>query len=136
MPQLAPHPCSTAGCRGLAKHAKFCDTCIAQGKARDGRPSATERGYGPGWKIYRINYLRAHPFCADPFQIHAKPLEVSPQAGVVDHIKPHRGDQALFWDGANHQPLCERCHNRKTAEFDGGFGRARSFQPLKESLSK
>jgi hypothetical protein len=40
---------------------------------------------------------------------------------VVDHIVPHGGDQTLFWDAANHQTLCEPCHNRKTATEDGGF---------------
>nr|WP_307877464.1 MULTISPECIES: HNH endonuclease [unclassified Rhizobium] len=32
-------------------------------------------------------------------------------ASVVDHIIPHRGDQALFWHHANWQPLCAPCHN-------------------------
>jgi 5-methylcytosine-specific restriction protein A len=34
---------------------------------------------------------------------------------VVDHIKPHKGDRGLFWELANHQALCKRCHDRKTA---------------------
>jgi 5-methylcytosine-specific restriction protein A len=133
MPQLASHPCATQGCSGLTKHARFCAICVAQGKASDRRPSAAARGYGPGWKIYRINYLRAHPFCADPFKIHGLRMDAQgrhnefiPVATRVDHIKPHRGDQELFWDPTNHQPLCERCHNRKTVEFDGGFGRIRT----------
>ncbi|WP_338021838.1 AAA family ATPase [Aquabacter cavernae] len=33
-------------------------------------------------------------------------------ATVVDHIAPHRGDQALFWDKGNWQPLCKPCHDR------------------------
>lgn len=32
-------------------------------------------------------------------------------ATVVDHIKPHRGDQALFWDRDNWQSLCKRHHD-------------------------
>ncbi|WP_349253802.1 HNH endonuclease signature motif containing protein [Bradyrhizobium sp. CB2312] len=32
-------------------------------------------------------------------------------AVVVDHIKPHRGDRALFWDKGNWQPLCTHHHN-------------------------
>jgi shikimate kinase len=47
-------------------------------------------------------------------------------ATVVDHIKPHRGDQALFWDKNNWQPLCTHCHaslkqsaeRRGSIEFD------------------
>ena len=32
-------------------------------------------------------------------------------ATVVDHIEPHRGDQVLFWDTANWQPLCKVHHD-------------------------
>ena len=35
---------------------------------------------------------------------------------MVDHITPFRGDWALFIDPANHESLCETCHNRKTAK--------------------
>jgi 5-methylcytosine-specific restriction protein A len=28
----------------------------------------------------------------------------------------------LFWDKRNHQALCKRCHDEKTASEDGGFG--------------
>src|SRR4051812_1432727 len=30
---------------------------------------------------------------------------------AADHIKPHRGDPNLFWDPANLQCLCTRCHS-------------------------
>ena len=30
---------------------------------------------------------------------------------VADHIRPHRGDEALFWDEGNLQCLCKRCHD-------------------------
>jgi 5-methylcytosine-specific restriction endonuclease McrA len=32
----------------------------------------------------------------------------APTATIVDHIKPHRGDQNLFWDQTNWQALCRR----------------------------
>lgn len=32
-------------------------------------------------------------------------------ATVVDHIKPHRGDEDLFHDPANLQSLCKPCHD-------------------------
>lgn len=31
---------------------------------------------------------------------------------VADHKRPHRGDEALFWDPANLQCLCKTCHDR------------------------
>lgn len=34
-----------------------------------------------------------------------------PDSPVVDHIKPHKGDEALFFDPDNLQLLCKRCHD-------------------------
>ena len=31
---------------------------------------------------------------------------------VADHIRPHRGNDALFWDRENLQCLCRSCHDR------------------------
>jgi 5-methylcytosine-specific restriction protein A len=36
----------------------------------------------------------------------------------VDHIKPHRGDQALFWGPENHQSLCGTCHDSVKQTFE------------------
>lgn len=81
-----------------------------------------QRLYGRAWARYRLGFLTKpeNIFCricqaADP------PRDVL--AVVVDHIVPYKGDQHLFWDKANHQPLCKQCHDRKTATCDGGFGR-------------
>lgn len=30
---------------------------------------------------------------------------------VCDHIIPHRGEEAKFWDSSNLQCLCKRCHD-------------------------
>ena len=30
---------------------------------------------------------------------------------IADHIQPHRGDAALFWDENNLQCLCKTCHD-------------------------
>jgi len=42
-------------------------------------------------------------------------------ATVVDHVKPHKGDQQLFWDKTNHQALCKLCHDahKKRLELSG-----------------
>ena len=37
------------------------------------------------------------------------------RATVVDHVQPHRGDWGLFIDPHNHQSLCKRHHDQKTA---------------------
>lgn len=45
---------------------------------------------------------------------------------VVDHIVPHRGDPALFWDGTNLQTLCPDHHDVvKQREEVRGFSNAR-----------
>ena len=40
------------------------------------------------------------------------------KATVVDHIVPHRGDPALFWDRSNWRGLCKSCHDKKTGRED------------------
>jgi len=86
----------------------------------DRRPSACARGYGRRWQKYRAAFLKINPLC--------RPCDKNGElaaATIVDHIKPHKGNYDLFWDPANHQPICKRCHDKKTAIEDGGFGNAR-----------
>ncbi len=53
--------------------------------------------------------------------MHAALGQVVP-ASVVDHIEPHRGDSALFWDSGNWQALCKRCHDaHKQRQEHGGL---------------
>ncbi|WP_329894340.1 HNH endonuclease signature motif containing protein [Stenotrophomonas sp. SMYL20] len=81
------------------------------------RQTTAERGYGGRWQRARATYLLRHPLCAE-----CQRLGHVTVATVVDHITPHKGSQALFWDTDNWQPLCKPCHDRKTATEDGGFG--------------
>ncbi len=87
------------------------------------RGSSAQRGYGSAWQKARAAYLRSHPLC----KAHDDKGEVVP-ATVVDHIVPHKGDRALFWNSNNWQPLCKRCHDIKTAREDGAFGRLPTTQ--------
>ena len=75
--------------------------------------SATKRGYGSKWRTSSKAYLREHPLC-EICKRNGKYV----QATVVDHIKPHRGDNKLFWDKSNWQSLCKSCHDKKTGRFD------------------
>lgn len=51
----------------------------------------------------------------------------APDSAVVDHIKPHEGNLALFWDRGNLQALCKKCHDGekqtqdKAAQRGGGW---------------
>ena len=78
------------------------------GSWRDGK-TTNERGYTYRWQQARAAYLRSHPLC-----IMCQVDGVIAAADVVDHVEPHRGDMALFWDEANWQPLCKGHHDAKT----------------------
>lgn len=74
------------------------------------RPTACRRGYDRRWRQARAQWLADHPLCDD-----CERQGRTTVATVVDHRVPHRGDRVLFWDRANWQSLCMRCHNSKTA---------------------
>lgn len=84
----------------------------------DNRLSAAARGYGARWQKYRKFFLTIHPLCAI-----CEKEGLIRVATVVDHIIPHKGNMAIFWDKTNHMALCKRHHDIKTATEDGGFGR-------------
>jgi len=113
-------PCAKNGCSNLTRET-YCDEHknIIQKAADSKRPSAAKRGYDSKWNKYRRSFLSKpeNMFC-----VRCKLKGLMTIATVVDHITPHKGDKKLFWDSKNHQGLCERCHNSKTAKEDGGFG--------------
>lgn len=73
---------------------------------RSEKKSASARGYGYRWKKYREDFLFRKPLC-----VFCSKNNLVTAATVVDHIVPHNGDQNLFWDTKNHQPLCKHCHD-------------------------
>jgi len=76
----------------------------------DNRPTASQRGYTGRWQRAARRFLARNPLCRQ-----CESEGRTNAAGCVDHIVPHRGDYGLFWDKGNWQPLCKRCHDRKTA---------------------
>lgn len=40
----------------------------------------------------------------------------------IDHIIPHKGDAALFYDPNNLQTLCKWCHHSVKARIERGCG--------------
>jgi len=112
-------PCSHAGCRVITD-SKYCPEHEQQHrKEKDKyRGSAHERGYTKQWSRSSKRFLTQNPLC-----IRCKDEGLIRAADVTDHIKPHKGDQVLFWNVDNWQPLCKRHHDIKTVKEDGGFGR-------------
>ena len=106
MPYKPKRPCRHPGCPNLSDGLY----CVehAGGEARE---SAAARGYDRRWQATRARYLQLHPLCAEC----ARTGRIA-AASVVDHITPHRGNKALFWDEGNWQPMCKSCHDRKTGE--------------------
>lgn len=110
--------CSYPGCRTAVPFGTmYCDKHKST-KREDKRKSANERGYTYQWQKASKAFLAHHPLC-----VMCEAIGIVKAAEVVDHIKPHNGNQNLFWDKKNWQPLCKKCHDRKTATEDGGFGR-------------
>ena len=112
MPRMPDHPCGHPGCpRLVPRGKKYCGEHAAQHPEKS-RP-ASERGYGSAWRRARRRYLEAHPLCVECMK-----EERYTRATDVDHIVPHRGDPALFWDEGNWQALCHRHHSVKTRRDD------------------
>lgn len=104
MPSRAPRVCGLCG--GVHSSGERCRIAAkrdAERKARfdKKRPNARKRGYDAQWERESKDFLAAYPSCR----------RCGGRANLVDHIKPHRGDQALFWNKANWQPLCTPCHS-------------------------
>lgn len=109
MPYAPKRPCRYPGCPNLCERGQvYCPDHIQWSGDRI-RGGADARGYNARWRQARLLFLRKHPLCAQC----QREGRITP-ATVVDHIIPHRGDQQLFWDESNWQPLCKSCHDKKT----------------------
>lgn len=121
MPTAPARPCARHGCPAMAVPGS--SRCAAHTVAQrqsvdDRRGSSSQRGYGVRWQRIRNAFIRAHPVCADPYQLHAQWPCV---ATDVDHIIPRR--RGGTDDEGNLQALCHACHSRKTATDDERWGR-------------
>ncbi|OOR83903.1 HNH endonuclease [Moraxella canis] len=123
MPIAPSTLCKAAGCNAKAvAHGRcklhqlkpgFPDAIVPKQRYKDKRPSASKRGYDSRWRHARLAFLDDNPLCV---MCQANGLLVA--ATVVDHIIPHRGNQARFWDISNWQALCKTCHDHKTNTID------------------
>jgi 5-methylcytosine-specific restriction protein A len=114
VPSLTAKVCGAPGCVAVVTT----PYCNAHTKARAAnRESARsrpgnfrQRGYTTRWDKLRKVFLAKHPLC-----VACLANGRTTAANTVDHIIPHRGDQALMWSIENLQPMCAPCHSRKTA---------------------
>lgn len=81
--------------------------------AKDAMPSKQSKWHHlyntPQWKRGRVEFLSdpAHMFCVMCKEAGRKYV----QATIVDHIKPHKGNEKLFYARTNWQGLCKHCHD-------------------------
>lgn len=114
MPSRPKVPCAHPGCPQLVEYGKrYCPEHAPLHPVRENREHASSRGYGKAWQKARKAYLEAHPLCVECLKAGRYV-----KATDVDHIRPHRGDQSLFWDRSNWQALCHSCHSKKTNRED------------------
>lgn len=103
--------CCEPGCPA-ATLTPYCSVHQKDRQRRSDTKTADERAfYGSRrWKAVRAQHRERHPLCAECER------NGRVTAGeLVDHIVPMRegGDP---WDSANHQTLCNECHQRKRAQ--------------------
>lgn len=118
------YPCRYPGCNALvtspgycAKHQHIEDARLAKLKAEQDkrynsrRPERTAWYKTSEWQSLRARVLRSHPLCV----MCEAQGKVTP-AKLVDHIVPVVVAPDRMFDETNLQPLCQSCHNQKTAD--------------------
>lgn len=103
-------PCRHPGCAELTRDG----WCPAH------KPKPAPRRESAQWHSWYslpvwTQQLRPAQLLREPFCRACAQRGIRTRATVVDHVQPFRGDWALFLDPANHQSLCKRCHDQKTA---------------------
>ena len=104
--------CRHPSCNQLIDHSGYCPrhaplhSMEKQFEERTVAPEVDWTGMyaNARWRKLRKDFLSRYPRC----------VVCGEPATVVDHIEAHRGNEELFWDESNLQPLCKSCHSRKT----------------------
>jgi len=125
MPLKPLRPCGR--CKQLHNQ-KRCPICEPERRKQSASRREQEHLhlYSTDWKKLRLMILMEQPLCVE-CKSHGR---LTP-ASVIDHVTPHKGDMALFYDRSNLQSLCTSCHSAKTAREDGGFGNTESVKASK-----
>lgn len=75
------------------------------------RGSARERGYTPAWDKAAKGHLGHHPLCVYCTMGAWGQQPRVTAATLVDHLIPHKGDQAIFWNRREWVSSCGPCHD-------------------------
>lgn len=66
------------------------------------------------WKKMSRDFLKKYTVC----------FVCGRKSEIADHIVPHRGNLELFFNEENLQPMCWKCHSRKTFKENNNFNKA------------
>ena len=117
VPRKPLKPCKYPNCPKLTE-GNYCEVHQSEMEYKPRRKSYNRLYSTSRWKAIRLHILSKQPLCTQCM----KTKRITP-ATVVDHVNPHKGNEELFYDKANLQPLCKSCHDRKTAKEDGRWNR-------------
>ncbi len=93
MPRKPKRMCSYPGCPELTE-GRYCEKHQKEETKKYNRSRKYKKLYNSiRWKRLRKKVLLRQPLCVEC----QKAGRLTP-ATVVDHIKPHRGNEDLFWD--------------------------------------
>lgn len=121
MPTRAPRACPRCGNKIIGRR---CATCAARWQAKQAnRPDPYKTD--TRWTRLSAAYRKQHPYCESDRHLRL-PDHLRPRSEIVDHIDGLGLDGPRAYDWHNLQGLCRRCHARKTAQHDGGYGRPRT----------
>lgn len=75
------------------------------------------------YRTYRWQKLRERVLLRDMYQCRmCGRIQIGKGETIIDHIKPHRGDLALFWDETNLQVLCKSpCHEQHKKHIEAAM---------------
>ena len=79
---------------------------VQKREADQRRGSARERGYSTRWDKASAGHLRNSPLCR-----YCELAGDLTAATLTDHLYPHRGDQAVFWNRTYWISSCAPCHD-------------------------
>lgn len=65
------------------------------------------------WQKLRLRILERDGYVCRQTGVALIGAYPAPNSPVVDHIVPHRGDEALFWDEGNLQSVSKAWHDRE-----------------------
>jgi 5-methylcytosine-specific restriction endonuclease McrA len=75
------------------------------------RGSARVRGYTTPWDKAAAGHRAKHPLCVYCAMGAWGDAPRDTAADLIDHLIPHRGDQAIFWNRRDWVSSCTDCHN-------------------------